>query len=146
EKYDSKQTQGGVKAAFAWGSGASGSAQFSRNKANVDYAQVNQQSGFNINESSDINVKENTHLKGGVINAQGDKANHSLKTGTLTTESIENRSDIKVSSVSAGVSSDMAQMATSAMGAALSALGNTNESERSQTQAAISANINVQIT
>ena len=37
-------------------------------------------------------------------------------------------------------------MATSAMGAALSALGNTNESERSQTQAAISSNINVQIT
>ena len=32
------------------------------------------------------------------------------------------------------------------MGAALSALGNTNESERSQTQAAISSNINVQIT
>ncbi|MDP0162743.1 hemagglutinin repeat-containing protein, partial [Glaesserella parasuis] len=146
EKYDSKQTQGGVKAAFAWGSGASGSAQFSRNKANVDYAQVNQQSGFNINESSDINVKENTHLKGGVINAQGTQENHSLKTGTLTTESVENRSDIKVSSVSAGVSSDMTQMATSAMGAALSALGNTNESERSQTQAAISSNINVQIT
>ncbi|MFW9277891.1 hemagglutinin repeat-containing protein, partial [Glaesserella parasuis] len=147
EKYDSKQTHGGVSASVAiYGSGSSVSAQFSRNKANVDYAQVNQQSGFNINESSDINVKENTHLKGGVINAQGDKANHSLKTGTLTTESIENRSDIKVSSVSAGVSSDMTQMATSAMGAALSALGNTNESERSQTQAAISANINVQIT
>ncbi|WP_173657610.1 hemagglutinin repeat-containing protein, partial [Glaesserella parasuis] len=147
EKYDSKQTQGGVSASVAiYGSGSSVSAQFSRNKANVDYAQVNQQSGFNINESSDINVKENTHLKGGVINAQGDKANHSLKTGTLTTESIENRSDIKVSSVSAGVSSDMTQMATSAMGAALSALGNTNESERSQTQAAISQNVNVQIT
>ena len=146
EKYDSKQTQGGVKAAFAWGSGASGSAQFSRNKANVDYAQVNQQSGFNISESSNINVEENTHLKGGGINAQGDKANHNLTTGTLTTESIENRSDIKVSSVSAGVSSDMTQMATSAMGAALSALGNMSESERSQTQSAISSNINVQIT
>ena len=146
EKYDSKQTQGGVKAAFAWGSGASGSAQFSRNKANVDYAQVNQQSGFNINESSNINVKENTHLKGGVINARGDKANHNLTTGTLTTESIENRSDIKVSSVSAGVSSDMTQMATMAVGVALSALGNMSESERSQTQSAISSNINVQIT
>ncbi|MCT8573348.1 hemagglutinin repeat-containing protein [Glaesserella parasuis] len=147
EKYDSKQTQGGVSASVAiYGSGSSVSAQFSRNKANVDYAQVNQQSGFNINESSDINVEENTHLKGGVINAQGDKANHSLKTGTLTTESIENRSDIKVSSVSAGVSSDMTQMATMAVGAALSALGNTNESERSQTQAAISQNVNVQIT
>ncbi|MDO9914583.1 hypothetical protein Q7469_12885, partial [Glaesserella parasuis] len=84
--------------------------------------------------------------KGGVINAQGDKANHSLKTGTLTTESVENRSDIKVSSISAGVSSDMTQMATMAVGAALSALGNMSESERSQTQAAISSNINVQIT
>ena len=37
-------------------------------------------------------------------------------------------------------------MATSAMGAALSALGNMSESERSQTQSAISSNINVQIT
>ncbi|QSZ39924.1 large exoprotein involved in heme utilizationor adhesion [Actinobacillus pleuropneumoniae] len=147
EKYDSKQTQGGVSASVAiYGSGSSVSAQGSRTKANVDYAQVNQQSGFNIKESSTINVEENTHLKGGIINAQGDKANHSLKTGTLTTENIENRSDIKVSSVSAGVSSDMTQMATMAVGAALSALGNTNESERSQTQAAISSNINVQIT
>ncbi|MFZ7216113.1 VENN motif pre-toxin domain-containing protein, partial [[Pasteurella] aerogenes] len=140
-------TQGGVSASVAiYGSGSSVSAQGSRTKANVDYAQVNQQSGFNIKESSTINVEENTHLKGGVINAQGDKANHSLKTGTLTTENIENRSDIKVSSISAGVSSDMTQMATSAMGAALSALGNMSESERSQTQAAISSNINVQIT
>ncbi|WP_173664593.1 hemagglutinin repeat-containing protein, partial [Glaesserella parasuis] len=50
EKYDSKQTQGGVSASVAiYGSGSSVSAQFSRNKANVDYAQVNQQSGFNIN-------------------------------------------------------------------------------------------------
>lgn len=40
----------------------------------------------------------------------------------------------------------MTQMATSAMGAALSALGNMSESERSQTQSAISSNINVQIT
>ncbi|WP_294088737.1 hemagglutinin repeat-containing protein, partial [uncultured Actinobacillus sp.] len=147
EKYDSKQTQGGVSASVAiYGSGSSVSAQGSRTKANVDYAQVNQQSGFNIKESSTINVEENTHLKGGVINAQGDKANHSLKTGTLTTESIENRSDIKVSTVTAGASTDMTQMATMAVGAALSALGNTNESERSQTQAAISSNINVQIT
>ncbi|MDG6449351.1 hypothetical protein QAY99_11630, partial [Glaesserella parasuis] len=71
-------------------------------------------------ESSDINVKENTHLKGGVINAQGTQANHSLKTGTLTTESVENRSDVEVSSVTVGASTDMTQMATSAMGAALS--------------------------
>ncbi|OOH85140.1 hypothetical protein BMT54_11835, partial [Pasteurellaceae bacterium 15-036681] len=146
EKYDSKQTQAGVSAAVAWGSGGGASAQVSQNKANVDYAQVNQQSGFNINKTSDINVAENTHLKGGIINAQGEKENHSMKTGTLTTENVENRSDIKVSSVSAGASTDMSKMATSAMGAALSALGNMSESERSTTQSAISSNINLQIT
>ncbi|WGE92168.1 hemagglutinin repeat-containing protein [Actinobacillus genomosp. 1] len=146
EKYDSKQTQGGVSASFAWGSGGSASAQFSQNKAKVDYAQVTQQSGFNIQESSQINVEENTHLKAGIINAQGDKANHQMTTGTLTTEAIENRSDIEVSSVSAGASTDMGQMATMAVGAALSALGNMSESERSQTKAAISDNINLTIT
>ncbi|MEG9488534.1 hemagglutinin repeat-containing protein [Mannheimia indoligenes] len=146
EKYDSKQTQGGVSASFAWGSGGSASAQFSQNKAKVDYAQVTQQSGFNIQESSKINVEENTHLKAGMINAQSDKANHQMTTGTLTTEAIENHSDVKVSSVSVGVSSDMSKMATSAMGAALSALGNMRESERSQTKAAISSNINLTIT
>ncbi|OOH85141.1 hypothetical protein BMT54_11840 [Pasteurellaceae bacterium 15-036681] len=146
EKYDSKQTQAGVSASVAWGSGGGASAQASQNKAKVDYAQVNQQSGFNINKTSNINVAENTHLKGGMINAQGEKENHSMKTGTLTTENIENRSDIKISSVSAGASTDMSKMATSAMGAALSALGNMSESERSTTQSAISSNINLQIT
>ncbi|MFA9499550.1 hemagglutinin repeat-containing protein [Mannheimia sp. E30BD] len=146
EKYDSKQTQGGVSASFAWGSGGSASAQFSQNKAKVDYAQVAQQSGFNIQESSKINVEENTHIKGGIIHAQGDKANHQMKTGTLTTENLENRSDVKVSAISAGLSTEMSKMASSAVGAALSALGNMRESERSHTKAAISDNINLTIT
>ncbi|MDG6449172.1 hemagglutinin repeat-containing protein, partial [Glaesserella parasuis] len=146
EKYDSKQTQGGVSGSVAiYGSGSSVSAQVSQQKANVDYAQVTQQSGFNIQESSNINVEENTHIKGGIIHAQGDKANHQMTTGTLTTEVIENRSDIEVSRVSAGASTDMGQMATMAVGAALSALGNMRESERSQTQSAISNNINLTI-
>ncbi|MFA9500224.1 hemagglutinin repeat-containing protein [Mannheimia sp. E30BD] len=63
EKYDSKQTQGGVSGSVAiYGSGSSTSSQFSQNKAKVDYAQVAQQSGFNIKESSNINVKENNLL------------------------------------------------------------------------------------
>ncbi|WGE82654.1 hypothetical protein [Actinobacillus equuli] len=112
----------------------------------MDYAQVNQQSGFNIGKTSEINVEENTHLAGGVINAEGDKANHRMKTSTLTTAEIKNRSEIKVSSVSAGVSNDMSKMAGHAMGAALSALGNMSESERSTTSSAISDNIDLQIT
>ncbi|QLB15304.1 hypothetical protein A6B39_07455 [Mannheimia granulomatis] len=149
EKYDSNQSQVSGSGSLALGAnGLNGgiSAQFSQNKANVDYAQVAQQSGFNIQESSNINVTENTHLKGSIINAEVDKANHQMTTGTLTTEEIENRSDIKVSSVSVGVSSDNTKMATMAVGAALSALGNMSESERSQTKAAISDNINLTIT
>ncbi|EXI62645.1 hypothetical protein AK33_04365 [Mannheimia granulomatis] len=149
EKYDSKQSQvsgSGSLALGANGLNGGASAQFSQNKAKVDYAQVNQQSGFNIQKSSNINVTENTHLKGGIINAEGDKANHQMTTGTLTMEAIENHSDVKVSSVSVGVSSDMSKMATMAVGAALSALGNMRESERSQTKAAISSNINLSIT
>ena len=145
EKYDSKQTQGGVSGSAAiYGSGWGVSAQTNQNKANVDYAQVAQQSGFNIKESSDINVTENTHLKGGVIKAEDDKQNHRMRTGTLTTEEIENRSEIKVSSMSAGLSTS--NMAGYAMNAALSALGNMSESERSQTKAAVSSNIDLQIT
>ncbi|QLB42333.1 hemagglutinin repeat-containing protein [Mannheimia pernigra] len=147
EKYDSKQTQGGVSGSVAiYGSGWGLSSQASQNKAKVNYAQVNQQSGFNIQENANINVQENTHIKGGMINAQGDKANHQMTTSTLTTEEIENRSDVKVSSVSVSMSSEMSKIATSAMGAALSALGNMSESERSQTKAAISDNINLTIT
>ncbi|QLB15302.1 hypothetical protein A6B39_07445 [Mannheimia granulomatis] len=147
ENYHSKQTQGGVSGAVALiGEGVGASGQFSQNKAKVDYAQMNQQSGFNIKTSSNIKVVENTHLKGGIINAEGDKANHQMTTGTLTTENIENRSEVKVSSVSAGISTNPAQMAMSAVGAALSALGNMRESERSQTKAAISDNINLTIT
>ncbi|QLB42332.1 VENN motif pre-toxin domain-containing protein [Mannheimia pernigra] len=147
EKYDSKQTQAGVSGSVAiYGSGWGLSSQASQNKAKVNYAQVNQQSGFNIQESANINVQENTHIKGGMINAQGDKANHQMTTGTLTTEEIENRSDVKVSSVSVSMSSEMSKIATSAMGAALSALGNMRESERSQTKAAISSNIHLSIT
>ncbi|QLB42325.1 VENN motif pre-toxin domain-containing protein [Mannheimia pernigra] len=147
EKYDSKQTQAGVSGSVAiYGSGWGLSSQASQNKAKVNYAQVNQQSGFNIQENANINVQENTHIKGGMINAQGDKANHQMTTGTLTTEEIENRSDVKVSSVSVSMSSEMSKIATSAIGAALSALGNMRESERSQTKAAISDNINLTIT
>lgn len=129
-----------------YGRGWGLSSQASQNKAKVNYAQVNQQSGFNIQENANINVQENTHIKGGMINAQGDKASHQMTTGTLTTEEIENRSDVKVSSVSVSMSSDMSKIATSAMGAALSALGNMRESERSQTKAAISSNIHLSIT
>ncbi|QTM00435.1 VENN motif pre-toxin domain-containing protein [Mannheimia sp. ZY171111] len=147
EKYDSKQTQAGVSGSVAiYGSGWGLSSQASQNKAKVNYAQVNQQSGFNIQESANINVQENTHLKGGMINAQGDKASHQMTTGTLTTEEIENRSDVKVSSLSVSMSSEMSKIATSAIGATLSALGNMRESERSQTKAAISDNINLTIT
>lgn len=64
----------------------------------------------------------------------------------LTTKDMQNHSDIEVSTVSAGASSDMSQMAMMAVGAALSALGNKSEHESGTTKSAISSNIKVQIT
>lgn len=96
--YDSKQTQTGVSAAVAiYGTGTSASASFSQNKAKINYAQVEEQSGFNVgNGGMNVNVDGNTHLKGGLIQSSATEEKNHFSTGTLTTENIENHSEIEV--------------------------------------------------
>lgn len=81
-----------------------------------------------------------------VLNAEGKAEDNHFRTGTLTTESIKNHSDIEVKTISAGVSTDTTQMAGYAMSAALSLLGNQSEHETSTTDAAISRNMSIEIT
>ncbi len=148
EKYHSKQTQASAGGAFAiYGSGSSAYAQASQTKANIDYAQVTEQSGIHVKDSSNITVQDNTHLKGGIIAVENNTGNHHFSTGTLTTEDIKNHSEIDISTVSAGASTDSNQMAMmAAMSAAMTALGNQSENEQSLTKSAISQNIQVSIT
>ena len=143
--YDSKQTQAGAGFSVAiYGSGSSASANYSQNKAKVNYAQVEEQTGFHVGKGGmDVKVAGNTHLAGSVIDSEAAEDKNHFKTKSLTHTDIENRSEVEVKSVSAGLSTDMAQNAKNAMAAAASALGNKHESATSQTQSAIGSNIQI---
>ncbi len=143
--YDSKQTQAGAGFSVAiYGSGSSASANYSQNKAKVNYAQVEEQTGFHVGKGGmDVKVAGNTHLAGSVIDSEAAQDKNHFKTKSLTYTDIENRSEVEVKSVSAGLSTDMAQNAKNAMAAAASALGNKHESATSQTQSAIGSNIQI---
>ena len=143
--YDSKQTQAGAGFSVAiYGSGSSAQANYSQNKAKVNYAQVEEQTGFHVGKGGmDVKVAGNTHLAGSVIDSEANQDKNHFKTKSLTHTDIENRSEVEVKSVSAGLSTDMAQNAKNAMAAAASALGNKHESATSQTQSAIGSNIQI---
>ena len=127
-----------------YGSGSSASANYSQNKAKVNYAQVEEQTGFHVGKGGmDVKVAGNTHLAGSVIDSEATQDKNHFKTKSLTHTDIENRSEIEVKSVSAGLSTDMAQNAKNAMATAASALGNKHESATSQTQSAIGSNIQI---
>ena len=73
----------------------------SATKSNVDsnYNSVTDQSGIYAGkEGFDINVGENTDLKGGIISSTADADKNKLSTGTLTFEDIENKADYKAGS------------------------------------------------
>ena len=143
--YDSKQTQAGAGFGVAiYGTGSSGSANYSQNKAKLNYAQVEEQTGFHVGKGGmDVKVAGNTHFAGSVIDSEADQDKNRFKTKSLSHTDIENRSEIEVKSVSAGLSTNMAQNAKNAMGAVASALGNKHESATSQTQSAIGSNIQI---
>ena len=79
--------------------------------AKGDFASVKEQSGIKAGDGGfNVNVAGNTDLKGGVISstqAAIDTGTNSLKTASLTTSDIENRSAAKASSTAISVSSDM---------------------------------------
>jgi len=143
--YDSKQTQAGAGfSAAIYGSGSSASANYSQNKAKLNYAQVEEQTGFHVGKGGmDVKVAGNTHFAGSVIDSEADQDKNRFKTKSLSHTDIENHSEIEVKSMSAGLSTNMAQNAKNAMAAAASALGNKHESATSQTQSAIGSNIQI---
>ena len=72
------------------------SAETARGYTDSDYASVKEQAGIYAGqEGYDISVKDNTHLKGAVIDSKGDADKNTLRTGTLSWEDIENKADYK---------------------------------------------------
>ncbi|MBR5941267.1 MAG: VENN motif pre-toxin domain-containing protein, partial [Neisseriaceae bacterium] len=104
--YNSKQQQGSVDVTIGYG--FSGSASYSQSKINADYASVNEQSGIFAGEDGyQINVKNHTDLKGGIItstqNAENNGKNR-FETGTLSFEDLANKAEYKGEAIGIGVS------------------------------------------
>ncbi len=71
-----------------------------KGKTNTDsaYESVTKQAGIYAGqEGYDIQVKNNTRLKGAVIDSQAEKEKNRITTGTLTWENIENKAEYKTS-------------------------------------------------
>ncbi|WKS98712.1 hemagglutinin repeat-containing protein [Gallibacterium salpingitidis] len=141
--YNSQQVQAGVSASVAiYGSGSNASANMSLNKAKLNYAQVETQSGIQAGATGlNVNVAGNTHLKGAIVESQAKAENNQFTTGSLSAESIANQSEVKVQSVSAGISTNMNQNIANGFAAGLSALGNIHKQDSSTTHSAIGSNI-----
>ena len=78
----------------------------SAGKSDVDskYNSVTDQSGIYAGkEGFDINVGENTDLKGGIIYSEAEKEKNKISTGTLTYEDIKNKADYKAGSIGINV-------------------------------------------
>ena len=70
----------------------------SAGKSHTDshYESVINQAGIYAGDKGfDITVKDNTHLKGAVIDSKGDAEKNTLRTGTLSWEDVENKADYK---------------------------------------------------
>ena len=75
----------------------------SATKSNVD-SNVTDQSGIYAGkEGFEINVGENTDLKGGIISSEAEKDKNKISTGTLTYEDIKNKADYKAGSIGINV-------------------------------------------
>ena len=73
---------------------ASGFALAGKSHTNSHYESVINQAGIYAGDKGfDITVKDNTHLKGAVIDSKGDAEKNTLRTGTLSWEDIENKAD-----------------------------------------------------
>ena len=144
EKYESKQTSASASGSVAQGAGGGASVSASYNKAKVDYAQVNEQTGIRVGEDGmDAHIHNHTQLNGAIIESDADASKNRFKTKSLTHTDIENRSEIKTESASMSAGSGGGVNPMQALSSALSLLGNTNESARSTTQSAISDNIQI---
>lgn len=68
----------------------------SKGTTDSTYESVTNQAGITAgSQGYDISVKDNTHIKGSVIDSNASKDKNTLTTGTLTWEDVENKADYK---------------------------------------------------
>lgn len=91
-----KENNKSVGASVGLGSNKAVSGSASVGKIDSKYESVTDQSGIYAGkEGFEINVGENTDLKGGIIFSEAEKDKNKISTGTLTFEDIRNKADYK---------------------------------------------------
>ncbi|MGV7182471.1 two-partner secretion domain-containing protein [Xanthomonas axonopodis] len=134
-EYKSKQQQASLTLSTGTGNGGS----YSQQKVNSSYTSVNEQSGIQAgNGGFDITVGGNTKLVGGAIASTADASLNRLSTDSLTVEDLQNKAEYKTSGVSVA-GGEGSSMASVAIGAGLSMLGNASDSSSSATRSDIAA-------
>ncbi|MRS92117.1 filamentous hemagglutinin N-terminal domain-containing protein [Enterobacteriaceae bacterium RIT714] len=108
-KYDGKQMNAGGQVTVGFGFAASGN--YGQSKVNADYASVQEQSGvFAGADGYNINVKDHTDLKGGLITSSESAeqtGKNQFSTGTLSWSDIHNRSEYEGNGFAVGGSMSM---------------------------------------
>ena len=91
-----KENNKSVGASVGFGSNKAVSGSASIGKIDSKYESVIEQSGIYAGKDGfEINVGENTDLKGGIISSEAEKDKNKISTGTLTYEDIKNEADYK---------------------------------------------------
>ena len=93
KSYHEESHSAGITLSYDFSHGKSGlSGGLSKENIQSHYESASSQSGIYAgDEGFDISVKDNTHLRGAVIDSKGDAEKNTLRTGTLSWEDIENK-------------------------------------------------------
>ena len=99
KSYHEESHSAGITLSYDFSHGKSGvSGGLSKENIQSHYESASSQSGIYAgDEGFDISVKDNTHLRGAVIDSKGDAEKNTLRTGTLSWEDVENKADYRLS-------------------------------------------------
>ena len=97
KNYEEKNSSTGLSVNYSMKNGKTSiSGGISKDNIHSNYESATDQAGIRAKEEGfDISVKENTDLKGGVIDSAASKDKNTLTTGTLSWEDKENKADYK---------------------------------------------------
>ena len=96
KNYKETSKTSGLSVSYTPGSAVTVSGGKGKTNTNSTYESVTKQAGIYAGkEGYDIQVKNNTRLKGAVIDSQAEKEKNRITTGTLTWENIDNKAEYK---------------------------------------------------
>ena len=107
KNYKEKSKTSGLSISYTPGSAVTVSGGKGKTNTDSTYESVTKQAGIYAGkEGYDIQVKNNTHLKGAVIDSKAPAEKNRITTGTLTWENIDNKAEYKASGKGISVSTN----------------------------------------